>query len=120
MARPATQYFHHEGMNSTLYTFESAGDEIAMHAHNFAHLSIPIKGRFLGYDGEGREVAFEAGGLPVEFLPDHKHAIRALDDGAVLLNMQRASPSQTTTVFEPVVKSVTPNTANVVKRAIPF
>jgi quercetin dioxygenase-like cupin family protein len=77
------------GQQLVMYHFGEAGDELPLHEHDYAHLSIPIDGRFEAYDDAGKTLAFDRGSHPfgILFEPARKHGIRAATAGAVLLNI---------------------------------
>jgi quercetin dioxygenase-like cupin family protein len=74
------------GTSFTLYVFERAGDELPLHQHSFEHGSVVASGRVLVFDGAGTELPIAAPHALV-FTAQKRHGIRALSDGAAVLNV---------------------------------
>lgn len=86
MAAPVTTPLQFFGSAFVLHTFAAAGDELALHDHDFEHASIVTAGRVLIFDGASKEVTVEAPHALV-FPIGRPHGIRALTAGAAVLNV---------------------------------
>ena len=76
------------GLRFDRYVFACIGDEIPLHVHPYDHLAVVAHGRVAAFAEDGvRE--FEAPDV-VMFRAGRRHGIRALTDGAVVLNVMQA------------------------------
>jgi quercetin dioxygenase-like cupin family protein len=73
------------GTNFTLYTFDHVGDELPIHDHTFEHGSVVAHGRVEIF-GVDKRIEVEAPHVIV-FPTGKPHGIRALTDGAAVLNV---------------------------------
>ena len=76
------------GMRFERYVLERSGDEVPLHVHPYDHLAVVAHGRVAAFAEDGAR-EFEAPDV-VMFRAGRRHGIRALTDGAVVLNVMRA------------------------------
>lgn len=72
--------------NATFYCFEKAGEEIPLHDHKFWHNCMVIAGSVEIYDGTGNSIIQNAGNC-IEFAAGRTHAIKAIEDGTMIVNL---------------------------------
>ena len=73
----------------TIYTFEKAGDILAMHTHDeeSVHITIVARGK-VKVSGEGWEMEKSAGAV-IDFPPNQAHEFIALEDNSRIVNIQK-------------------------------
>ena len=73
----------------TVYTFEKAGDVLAMHTHDeaTAHITIVARGKVKAH-GNGWEKELSAGAV-IDFPANQSHEFTALEDDSRIVNIQK-------------------------------
>jgi len=87
MAVPVGISFQALGRTFTKYVFEKAGDQIDMHDHDFMHLSLVLVGKITAFGDGGKSVQADGASQPIEFPAGVRHAIRAEEDGTIILQI---------------------------------
>lgn len=74
-------------LSGTIYTFEKAGDILAMHTHNeeSAHITIVARGKIKSR-GVGWEMDKSAGAV-IDFPANESHEFIALEDNSRIVNI---------------------------------
>jgi len=76
-------------LSGTVYTFEKAGDVLAMHTHDeeSVHITIVARGK-IKVSGNGWEMEKSAGAV-IDFPPNQAHEFVALEDNSRIVNIQK-------------------------------
>jgi quercetin dioxygenase-like cupin family protein len=76
-------------LSGAVYTFEKAGDVLAMHTHDeeSVHITIVARGK-IKVSGSGWEMEKSAGAV-IDFPPNQAHEFVALEDNSRIVNIQK-------------------------------
>jgi len=76
-------------LSGAVYTFEKAGDVLAMHTHDeeSVHITIVARGK-IKVSGNGWEMEKSAGAV-IDFPPNQAHEFVALEDNSRIVNIQK-------------------------------
>lgn len=91
MSVRVSQTFGSLGVQFTRYLFDKSNDVIPLHDHDFDHIAVLVHGRIEAFDKDGRteEMSFH---VPTLFRAHVPHGLRALTDGAVMLQVAEIQP----------------------------
>jgi D-lyxose ketol-isomerase len=104
-----------DGLVVTHWRFEKIGDNVPMHNHlpeinnvpnvgfisRDDHISILVKGK-IHATGTGWEMVLESPGEIINFLPNHPHEFKALEDDSILINIRKGlvDPNMMDKIFD--------------------
>jgi quercetin dioxygenase-like cupin family protein len=88
MALRVLRSFEFDRVAFVEYLCEEVGDELPLHSHTFNHLTLAVRGRIRVFTDDNSEgLVLRIGDAPAEYVAGRLHGIRALDAGAVFLNI---------------------------------
>jgi len=86
--------FVYAGNLHAVYFAENAGDELppGLHKHDgHEHICVAMSGEIEAFFDDREPITAKPGDQPFEFAPGRWHGIRARTDGAIFMNVARAS-----------------------------